>query len=415
MRCSCGRENDRRTNPCPHCGRRLIWGFEPQRLLLDSAVLLALLVALAVVFLLDRGQPGVSAAVEASDVSVPARPLRLAVTPPRYDDMGKLLDSLGSGYHYTQIKMEDLLDAEQLQKFDVVFLTGGESPDEWVGRQTGPAEREAAGVFRVRPEIVARLRKGLRRYVGGGGTLYVSDWQFLVMAIAFPEYIDRAKSLRSLRGAVQTVQAEVIDPGLQKRLGQSIIDLKFDKTVWQPGAFDDSKVTALIRSQYQTVSGEARTAPLLAQFPFKDGNVIFTSFHNEKQNSQTELELLRYLVFTAVNAQLDAAVRRTMIHGGFSPVERNLLSASGTEQSLRGTYDCRGGKSLQFVLGFEDRGARLRLTVTPPEGAATQTQEGASTFTIEVPHAPEGKWRYTVTPVEVPYPNFPFSVTVGEK
>ena len=98
------------------------------------------------------------------------------------------------------------------------------------------------------------------------------------------------------------------------------------------------------------------------KFPFEEGAVIFTSFHNEAQNSRTELELLRYLVFTTVNAQLDASVERTMVRGGFSPVERNLLSASSTEQSLTETYECRGGKSLQFVLGFEDRGARLRLT-----------------------------------------------------
>ena len=72
------------------------------------------------------------------------------------------------------------------------------------------------------------------------------------------------------------------------------------------------------------------------QFPFGEGNVIFTSFHNETQNSQTELELLRYLVFTAVNAQLDTGVQQKMIRGGFSPVERNLLSASGGDQSLTG-------------------------------------------------------------------------------
>ena len=94
------------------------------------------------------------------------------------------------------------------------------------------------------------------------------------------------------------------------------------------------------------------------QFPFGEGNVIFTSFHNETQNSRTELELLRYLVFTAVNAQLDAGVQRTMIRGGFSPVERNLLSASSGNQARTGVYRCRGTRSLQFALGLRrPRGA----------------------------------------------------------
>ncbi len=79
-----------------------------------------------------------------------------------------------------------------------------------------------------------------------------------------------------------------------------------------------------------------------------------------------------------------------------------------------GTYECGGARSLQFVLGFEDRGARLRLSVAGPDGVRLE-KEGTSTFTIEVPEAAAGKWHYTVTPVEVPYPNFPFSLTVGEK
>ena len=111
---------------------------------------------------------------------------------------------------------------------------------------------------------------------------------------------------------------------------------------------------------------------------------------------------------------MDANVQQNMIRGGFSPVERNLLSASGSRQAITGTYECRGARSLQFVLGFEDRGARLRLSVVRPDGAAAE-KTGTSNFTIDVPEAAAGKWQYTVTPVEVPYPNFPFSFTVGEE
>ena len=162
------------------------------------------------------------------------------------------------------------------------------------------------------------------------------------------------------------------------------------------------------------MSGKREKAALLVQFPFQQGHVVFTSFHNESQNSRMELELLRSLVFTAIHARLDAGVRRTMIRGGFSPVERNLLSASPREQPLGETFQCRGAESLQFVLGFEDRGARLRLTVASPDGVRTE-KEGDSTFTIEISPAAAGPWRYTVAPIRIPYPNFPFSVTVGEK
>ena len=409
MRCSCGRENALGDARCPQCGKRLLAGMDPRRVGVDAAALLTLAAALGLVFLCDRGCAGRPGEVQYGDAGCDRR-LQLAVTPPQFDDMGKLLDTLGSGYRYTNITWEDLLDAQKLRKYDVVFLTCGRVPDEWLAEQTVRGQRDSAGFLHATPEIGDRLPKALRRFVYAGGTLYASDWQFGLVAIAFPEFIDRAKSAG---GAVQTVHADVIDRGLQKLLGKTT-DLKFERPAWQPAAFQESKVTTAIRGSYQTESDGRRAAPLLVRFPYGEGTVIFTSFHNEAQNSETELQLLRYLVFSAVNAQLDAGVQRNMVRGGFSPVERNLLSASGSRQSLVGAYDCGGARSLQFVLVFEDRGARLRLAVAGPDGARL-VQEGTKTFTIEVPEAAAGKWQYTVTPVEVPYPNFPFSVTVGEK
>ncbi len=410
MRCTCGRENRFGAARCNHCGRRLILGMDPRRLAIDAAVLLTLLIALGLVFLLDRSPAGPAGLAEMAGDAGRGRPLQLAVTPPEYDDMGKLLTTLGSGYSYTELKWDDLLDVKRLRDYDVVFLTCGGVPDAWLGQKTGRGQRDSAGVFRVLPEVRRQVRLALRRFVGAGGTLYVSDWQFGLLAIAFPEFIDRSK-VKS--GAMQTVHADVLDPGLQKLLGKTV-DLKFERPAWQPAAFRESKVTTYLRGRYETDSGDKETAALLVQFPFEAGTVIFTSFHNEAQNSETEIDLLRTLVFTAVNAQMDTNVQQGMIRGGFSPVERNLLSASGSRQAITGTYECRGARSLQFVLGFEDRGARLRLSVAGPDGVLLE-KTGTSKFAIDVPEAAAGKWQYTVTPVEVPYPNFPFSLTVGEK
>ena len=97
--CSCGRENRRDVKRCPQCGQRLLFGMAVRRLALDAAALLALMAALGLVFLFDRGSAGGRAGGDAlADCPPVPRPLRLAVTPPEYDDMGKLLDTLGSGY-----------------------------------------------------------------------------------------------------------------------------------------------------------------------------------------------------------------------------------------------------------------------------------------------------------------------------
>ena len=73
-----------------------------------------------------------------------------------------------------------------------------------------------------------------------------------------------------------------------------------------PGRFTGNDVQVLIRGTYKSVDAEQIEAPLLVKFRQGKGTVIFTSFHNEAQNSQQELQLLRYLVFSAVTAKEEA-------------------------------------------------------------------------------------------------------------
>ena len=250
----------------------------------------------------------------------------------------------------------------------------------------------------------------LRSFVGRGGTLYASDWQLQLLDIAFAELIDPAKRAR---GAVQTVRAEVVDQGLSRLLGPQI-DLRFDKRSWYSAAFRDGSFTPYLRGNFATLGGGSMAGELLVKFPFEKGSVIFTSFHNEAQNSQLETELLRYLVFAAVTAREEANVKQTMIRGGFSPQERNLLSASADSRPVVQQYLCRRPGPLRFVLGFEEQGAELRLTVTGPD-AILREQSGTKTFRIDIPDGQPGTWRYSITPVRVPFQNFPFVLTIGEK
>lgn len=422
MRCPCGQENPPSTGTCPRCGRLLIWGMGARRLLADAGGAAGLVLALGLVFWLDRlvltsdgnepSQPGNVRVVpvEEGPSAESVRRLKLAVTPPEYDDMGKLLDALGPGYRFDVIAFDDLLDAERLAAYDVVFLTCGGVPTSWLTRRVRDGERDSPGVYRTRPDVMRRIRVGLRRYVGRGGTLYASDWQFRLLAIAFPELVDRSKLFR---GAIQTIRAEVVDRGLQRQLGPEI-ELHFDKRGWLPAAFRGLEVTTYLRGSFQTLEGGMRTAPLLVHFPFEAGHVVFTSFHNEKQNTATERQLLRCLVFTTVTAQTEARAARIMVRGGFSAVQRSLLSASPAAQTLSCTYECPATCDLQFLVAFDARGARLRLGVRGPDGRRLE-KAGRSTFTLNVPGAARGTWHYSITPLSVPYENFPFTVTVGEK
>ena len=150
----------------------------------------------------------------------------------------------------------------------------------------------------------------------------------------------------------------------------------------------------------------------MVKFQVKEGTVIFTSFHNEKQNSRTEKQLLQYLVFSLVTAGVDADVNAKM--EGFTPQRSNLLSTPKSNQSIPKTYENKKTADLRFALGFRNEGAKLRFNIKSPDGKEfTKDCEGSTIF--EVPNAAAGVWTYTATSLHLPYENFPFTMTAAEK
>ena len=337
---------------------------------------------------------------------------RLAVAPvrPEYDDMGNLLAALGGNYKkFDKISMDDLLSFAKIAETNVLFVTCSSVPDSWLGKRVGVAERPGMEVFTANEEVLDRAKECLRKFVSQGGTLYASDLHFNLIARSFPEFVDYAKVNE---GRAQTVEAEVVDPDLKEQIGPRLA-LQFDQPGWRPAAFKGDKVKVYMRGTYETKAGSKETAPLLVRFPLKDGTVIFTSFHNEKQNSETEMKLLKYLVFTAVTAKVQS--RTEQILGGFSKSRDSLISVSKADASFSRTHRCEKETDLRFVLGFENQGARLKLAVFDPAGNLYAEKEGNSTLAIDVPKAAPGEWKYTVTAISVPSDNFPFRVTVGAK
>jgi hypothetical protein len=329
--------------------------------------------------------------------------LRLVVTPTHrevdpikgtvfpWDDMGKMLRGLGEGYRFDEIAPNTFLgNPRLLDQYDVMFLT------------CAPGGQE--------------LRDLLVQFVSRGGTLYASDWRFEAVAAAFPDYVNWGLAGSGTRGEVL---GEVVDPALRDLVGPTI-PLRFDLPRWKTAAFGGPRVTTLIQGRYQKQRfpqdrfGDPAVAPLLVRFGFGKGTVIFTSFHNEKQNSELEKKLLQYLVFTLVTADIDAQVTAKIQAAGFAPQKSNLLSTPADNPAVTRTYTNGRPGPLRFALGFRNEGATLRLTLRSPEGK-TFDWEGTSTVMLEVPHASPGEWTYTVTAVRVPYENFPFTVTVSEK
>jgi hypothetical protein len=380
--------------------------------LIDAAVAGALFMALLVVFVVDRFVLSPSRAptentlhVNVIDVNAKHRnkKLKLAVTPTasnpanpndplsrdeKWDDMGKLLNELGDGYRHDEVTIQDIVtNPKKLKEYDVIFLTCAPGGEE-------------------------EMKDALFQYVSDGGILYASDWRFDAIAKAFPDMV--APNLIG-EGAMQHLEADIVDPSLSEALKSKKIHLVFNLGQWKTAAFAGPRVKTLIQGTYiQEKTRQSAVAPLMVKFQVKDGTVIFTSFHNEKQNSKIEKDLLKHLVFSLVTAGVDADVNAKMDQGGFTPQRSNLLSTPERNQSISKTYENKKAADLRFALGFRNEGAKLRFNIKSPDGKQfTKDCESATIF--EVPNAIAGTWTYTVTNLHLPYENFPFTVTVGEK
>ncbi|MSQ93056.1 MAG: hypothetical protein EXR98_00705 [Gemmataceae bacterium] len=381
---------------------------ESFKYVIDAAVAAALFVALSLVFAVDLflsrasgpGENTLKGVTVSEEKGKKGDRLRLAVTPTArftntkskqdepWDDMGKLLKGLGDGYKFHEITEKQILAKQKkLSDYDVLFLTcagGGE-----------------------------QLKDELREFVANGGVLYASDWRYDAVAMAFPEMVE--DKLRD-SGAKQDFNAQVVDPALRDVIGDSI-HLKFDMPEWKTAAFGGPRVKTLIKGRYEIdrKKGEFAVAPLMVKFTFNKGTVIFTSFHNEKQNSLDLERLLQYLVFTLVMAGVDADINAKMDQGGFTPQRSNLLSSPKKNQATKPKeYQNAKECTLRFALGFRGDDAKLRFNIKSPDGKQ-YTHDAAGTVVLEVAYAAAGTWTYTVTSLELPHENFAFTVTVGEK
>lgn len=316
------------------------------------------------------------------DAAAP-KSLKLAVTPVVHDDLGSVLTQMGDGYRYTKLRKEHVFSLEKLKEHDVVFLT---CADMYV------QDFQAA--------------QPLRKFVANGGTLYASDLRGDLLQAAFPEF--RAKT-PILPGVPQGVEASVVDAGLQSYLGRKTIPLRFDAPDWRPAPFDPAKVTVCLKGAYRNNFGQTSAAPLLVKFPFQKGTVIFTSFHHVKNDSEIVRKLLEYLVFASVNARSENRVKEILKNSAIAA--HDMRPALLRDETIEGTFHHAGG-CLQFALGFESLGAKVKVTLRSPRGQTIE-HTNQSLFVIEVPNAEPGNWRYSVTPLELPYANFPILVAIG--
>ncbi len=313
---------------------------------------------------------------------------RIAVTASGWDNLGSLLSKLGSGYPFEQINALQLVDPTFAAQYNVIFINCAPEP------------------LNADPRIYSTLRS----YVQNGGIIYASDLRYHDLAKIFPEYVVSRAGVNDLHGDVSAI---VADEGLKRVLGPKI-NLHFDLDHC-PAAFNPQKAKVYLYTyQKNFLSGKIIGVPLLTRFAFGKGQVIYTSFHNSKQLSDTETKLLMSIVFSTINTEVEIKSWEMLKGKGYTAKESKNLALSQGYSLAKQTLKHDGKGKLAFTLGFRDEGAKLRLQIIAPDGKIIQHTDSSS-FLLEIDDPPAGDWQYSVTAVEAPYDNFSFSLIAAHK
>ncbi len=189
--------------------------------------------------------------------------LRISMTTPHYDNIGKILDLL-------KIKYEKFKNIKY--NCDLLFLNCG-TPD-----AIDAAE--------------------LRAFVHNGGCLYASDLTDTIIDSAFPGYFD----FEGHNGVVCKVNAVVEDAELRSIVGKSI-KIEYDMPYW--AVLNSVKGTVLLSADSR---GKYARLPMMVKLQYGKGIVFFTCFHNYAQASEKEKALLQLLVLKQIGSNNNCSI-----------------------------------------------------------------------------------------------------------
>lgn len=256
---------------------------------------------------------------------------RIAVFTGLYDSIEHIIAGLGFEQDLFCGGIENygarrlLTDPTRLQSYDVLFVNCGQFVDFRVGE--GP-----------------QMAQNLRNFVEGGGSVYVSDISAGLIEAAYPELINfdliydpyaidqmnpccscgqncpiecdaqpegvgqdeysSCTGTMSFGDAFQcslgndpylgtesigSLQANILSPSLRAALGRDTFNVEFDLDQWVSINSTSPQVEVLITSDNR---------PLMVRYTSSaGGNLIYTSFHNERQASQDLQTILRALIY----------------------------------------------------------------------------------------------------------------------
>ncbi len=327
---------------------------------------------------------------------------KIAVTPPDFDDIGAVLEGLG--FAYDEIQFEELKSEEKLKEYDVVYINCSSDAD-YVAEEAGPA---------------------IASYVKGGGIVYASDYANSIIIEAFPgkinfysdrEYYDEDEATdyySSRIGEVGVVQAQIVDPGLASVIGKSTIEINYDMGSWvvmdSPGSGTKVHMTGPVSLGYGGEEGTLQDKPYVVSFSEGDGEVLYTSFHNEAQVSSDVQSVLNWFAVRAKGGKIARKAQELATQGGDQVLQEIVDGIDQGEEKIY-YFNATGEEDFSVILNFD--GSAVSLAITDPNGNAIITKEVSSPPFSQKITAEKGKYTIEVKGEDIPYQNMPFVLTVG--
>lgn len=189
----------------------------------------------------------------------------LAYVPGVYDSIEEIVEELGN--EITELSVSDLADPGVTSQYGIIFLN-------------------CSNYFSAPSEEVT---DNLRDYVENGGVLYASDWASVFVEALYPESIEFERS-----GNEQTITVDVVEDDVRLFVdGRDEIELAYDLGSWARIASVQG-ASVLVRG---TVNEEDTSEPLAVLFEQGQGQVIYTTFHNEAGVTEDQLAVLRYFIY----------------------------------------------------------------------------------------------------------------------
>lgn len=325
------------------------------------------------------------------------QPLRLAVTPEGFDDIGSVLK--GMKFSPAEINFGALTSSYRLQSYDIVFLN---CHSQLLRFSDGEA---------------------IKKFVADGGVIYASDFAAAAIQSAFPDIVTFERG-----GPPATLEAEVVDPTLMDKVGRKV-KLEFDLAGWWFATSWDRRCRVYLRAK-----DEGRA--LLFSFRYGKGFVIYTSFHNKAQTSEMERKLIEFLALRPLTMRLSQQVEQEiaqpvevgtlgqkqaggLLSGRRMVMRREIVGTIGTGQTSP-VYQFQLVKpsAMKIVIGWEGGDGDFTIAVWSKQNPSRRWKEGAKTpplvLTVQRP-LPAGTYCLRLTAHKAPLPETPFVIGVGLK